>query len=331
VHNGSPVQSPDDAYFGASSRNANGEATPTYYDRPMLKAPHWEWNVVTYLFLGGIMGGLGLIQLLCDSSSNDERLLKRTTRVTSFALAAVNPAILITHLGRPERFLNMLRVVKFKSPMSLGVWGLVLYSGAAGANTVRELAVSGVLPRWMRFLAPGLLAPAQALLGAFTAGYTGVLLSATANPFWASGKRHIPALTVSSGVGSACALSTLLSTFEGNHAVTHKLERLEMVASVAELALLVHFERSAGAYGKPFFEGARGQKLRTYTIGLGLVAPLALSVLGGVVKLPRPIDAVRSTVSSVLTLVGGYIFRNELIEAGKASARDPRAAFVQPK
>ena len=48
----------------------------------------------------------------------------------------------------------MLRIVKFKSPMSMGVWGLVLYSGAAGTNVMRALALHGVLPRWMRFLAP---------------------------------------------------------------------------------------------------------------------------------------------------------------------------------
>jgi formate-dependent nitrite reductase membrane component NrfD len=304
---------------------------PTYYDRPMLKAPHWEWNVVTYLFLGGIMGGLGLIQLLARSDRPEERRLKRTARITSFVLAAANPGILITHLGRPERFLHMLRIVKIKSPMSLGVWGLVLYSGAAGANVVRELVVIGTLPRWMRFLAPGFLAPAQALLGAFTAGYTGVLLSATANPFWGSGKRHIPAVSVCSGLSSACALSGLLSTIEGNQTVLHKLERLEMVAAVAELAILNDFERRSGRYGKPFFTGAHGRRLRTYTVAAGIVAPLALNVLGGLVKFPKPVNALRVAAASMLTLVGGYILRQCLIEAGKDSARDPQVAFRQPE
>ena len=296
----------------------------------MLKAPHWEWNVVTYLFLGGIMGGLGLIQLLARADHPEERVLKRTARIASFALAAANPGILITHLGRPERFLNMLRIVKFKSPMSLGVWGLVFYSGAAGANVVRELALVGTLPRWMRYLAPAFLTPAQALLGAFTAGYTGVLLSATANPFWGSGKRHIPAVSVCSGLSSACALSSLLSVIEGNQGVLHKLERLEMVAGAAELVLLNHFERNSGDYGKPFFEGERGRKLRTYTIGAGIVAPIALNLVGSVVKLPKPVNALRVAAASVLTLVGGYMLRQCLIEAGKASARDPHVAFKQP-
>ncbi len=323
---------PDDALMGAASRNGRTEAVvPTYYERPMLKAPHWEWNVVTYLFLGGVMGGLGLIQLLAHPERDDERRLKRTARYTAFILAAANPAILITHLGKPERFLNMMRIVKIKSPMSLGVWGLVFYSGAAGANVVRELAVDGVLPRWMRFVAPGFMAPAQALLGAFTAGYTGVLLSATANPFWGSGKRHIPAASVCSGLASASALASLLSTLEGNHAAVHKLERLEMVAGAAELLVLNDFKRASGEYGKPFFEGKRGERLRTYTVLAGTLAPMALNALGQMVKLPKPIDAVRTTVASVLTLVGGYILRDSLIEAGKASARDPKAAFRQPR
>lgn len=326
------IPSPDDAFLGAASRNGEQRATiPTYYDRPMLKAPHWEWNVVTYLFLGGIMGGLGLIQMLARTQLKSERKLKRTVRITSFALAAANPAILISHLGRPERFLNMLRIVKFKSPMSLGTWGLVLYSGAAGANVVRELAVQGRIPRWLRFFAPGFMTPAQALLGAFTAGYTGVLLSSTANPFWGSGKRHIPAMSVCSGVASACALSSLLSTIEGNTEPLHRLERLEMVAGAAEILILTDFERRHPEYTKPFFKGKRGEKLRTYTMMAGTLGPIALNLLGGAIKLPRPVDALRVAAASILTLVGGYVLRESLIEAGKASARDPHAAFRQPK
>jgi formate-dependent nitrite reductase membrane component NrfD len=306
--------------------------TPTYYERPMLKMPHWDgWNVVTYLFLGGVMGGLGVIGVLANPKHESDRKLKRTLAVTALVLSAACPSVLVTHLGRPERFLHMLRIVKIKSPMSMGVWGLVLYSGAAGMNAARELALAGAIPRWTRFLAPGIFAQLQALFGAFLMGYTGVLLSATANPLWSSGKRHIPVAFVCSSMSSACALSSLLSTLEGNSEATHRLERFEMLASAAELVALMSFERHAGKYGRPLFSGPAGDRLRTYTTQAGILAPLALNLLGAIVPLPKPVNAVRTVIASVLTLVGGYNLRNTVIGAGRLSVQDPHAAFVQPK
>jgi formate-dependent nitrite reductase membrane component NrfD len=292
--------------------------TPTYYDRPLLKMPHWDgWNVVTYLFLGGVMGGLGVIGALASSKRESDRKLKRTLAVTSLVLSVACPSVLVTHLGRPERFLNMLRIMKFKSAMSLGVWGLVFYSGAAGMNALR--------------IFPGFFSRVQAMFGAFLMGYTGVLLSATANPLWSSGKRHIPAAFVCSSMSSACALSSLLSTLEGNTEVVHRLERLEMIASVGELAVLMHFEQTAGDYGKALFKGAHGERLRTYTVRTGILAPLALNLLGTLVPLPKPVNALRTVVSSVLTLLGGYVLRDTVVHAGRTSVNDPRVAFIQPQ
>jgi formate-dependent nitrite reductase membrane component NrfD len=312
--------------------SGRSDPPPTYYDRPLLKMPHWDiWNVVTYLFLGGVMGGLGVIGALANRDTESDLKLKRTLAVTAFFLAPACPAVLITHLGRPERFAHMLRIVKFKSPMSLGTWGLVVYSGAAGMNLVHTLARSGALPRWMRGVAPGIFGSLQALVGAFLMGYTGVLLSASANPLWSSGKRHIPVAFVCSSMSSACALASLLSIAESNSEVTRKLEKLEMIASTAELVSLLSFEKHAGDYGKPLFTGAAGERLRTYTVGAGIVAPLALNLLGEVLHLPKPVDCMRTLISSVLTIVGGYALRQTVVGAGRASANDPRAAFEQPR
>ena len=301
------------------------------HEKPILKAPEWNWKVSTYLFLGGIMGGLGLLSIVARPDRDDERRLRRMVRFSSFALAAANPAILITHLGRPERFHHMLRIVKYKSPMSLGVWGLVLYSGAAGANVVRELAETESLPRWTRHIAPAFATPLQALMGAFTAGYTGVLLSASAIPVWAAGKRHIPAASVCSGLGGACALASLLALLDGNDAVAPKLERLEMIASTAELYILNDFRRKGGRYVEPLFEGPIGKRLDANTIARGIALPIALNVLGEFVGLPKSLDRVRRIAASVLTLVGGYVFRDCLVESAKVSARDRDAALVQPQ
>ena len=302
-------------------------ASPTYYDRPLLKKPHWEWEVITYLFLGGVMGGSGILVALADEDG-DDAALARTARYTAFVLAATCPVVLIKHLGRPERFLNMLRIFKYKSVMSMGVWGLIGFSAPATIAAAAQLARDGVFPRplgFVRHFAPRVVVnPALLVLGGFISGYTGVLLSATAIPLWATGKRHIPVMSVCSGLAGACAANNaLLAIFGGNASTSHKLDRLETVAAFAELATLVAFRAHAGDTGKPMFAGPRGAKLRDVTAIGGIVAPALLNAL--------PFHARWKTVlASALTLAGGYVLRETLIEAGKESADDPRVSSRQP-
>ncbi len=151
------------------------------------------------------------------------------------------------------------------------------------------------------------------------------MISATAIPFWAIGKRHIPAISVCSGLAGACALnSALVALRAGNAATLRKLERLEMLAGLGELALLLAFARHAGPLGKPMFAGRQGRKLRAFTMAGGIVLPAALNIL--------PLHGRWKTfATSGLTLVGGYILREAFIEGGKASADDPRAASRQPE
>jgi formate-dependent nitrite reductase membrane component NrfD len=303
-------------------------ASPTYYDRPMLKKPHWEWEVVTYLFMGGIMGGSGMLVFVADHERDTS--LERNARYIAFVLAATCPLVLIKHLGRPERFHHMLRIFKLKSVMSMGVWGLIGFALPATAAALGQAATDGLVPdrvRWLHRLAPrAVLDPLTALLGAFIAGYTGVLISATAIPIWAIGKRHIPAISVCSGMAGACALNAAILAFmpRPQQRSIDKLERLELVAGLAELALLLAFERHAGALGAPMFAGTAGRKLRGFTMLGGIAVPALLNL--------SPVHGRAQTLlAAVLTLLGGYVLRERLIEGGKASADDPRAATRQPE
>ncbi len=275
---------------------------PDYYGRPVLKAPHWGWNVVTYLFLGGVTGGLGIIAALADPKDESGLKLRKTARYTALAVAAANPVILISHLGRPERFLHMLRTFKPGSPMSLGVWGLVAYSATAAATTVIE---------------DDRLTALQALLGAYLAGYTGVLLSATAVPLWGAGKAHIPAASVCSGIASACALVSAISCMTGNSEAVRKLERFELVATAGEVAVLVHFSMAGGP--------------RVGRLASRVAVPLALALVGNLVHVPERYGRMRTLLASALTMTAGYLFRNALIAEGIASTKDPGAGFRQPE
>jgi len=293
------------------------EPAVSYYGQPVLKRPRWGWNVVTYLFLGGIMGGSSLIAALADAgASQSQRRLVRNANRTSLALSIICPLVLISHLGRPERFLHMLRILKLKSPMSLGVWSLVAFS------TIATASVAGLSPPGIVFV--------QAVIGSFIAGYTGVLISATAIPIWAKGKRHIPAVSVCSGIASAAALQSLLLVREGDDA-REKLERLELAASAAELLILLDFRRYAGDYGAPMYTGPRGERFRALTLMAGLTVPLILNSSRAVLKVRGTLGRVLTVLSAAMTLLGGYVLRETLIEAGKTSADDPRAAFAQPE
>ncbi len=322
---------PDEAFAGAASGDGRAPGV-SYFNRPLLKKPHWEWNVITYLFLGGIAGGSGMLAALSQRSGDTP--LERSSRYLSLGLAAVCPALLISHLGRPERFHHMMRIAKIKSPMSLGVWGLVGFSGFAGLNAVAQLARDNILPQWVARLEPRpIVAPMQALFGMFIAGYTGVLLSATAIPIWGKGKYHIPAMSVASGIAGSCAINSIaLCLDKQGGAAQHKLEKLEAIAGIAELGVLLHFKSYAGTTGKPMYEGLHGDRLRTWTMIGGIIAPLLLnlpSLLSR--KHDRRPSMLRTLIAGGLTLAGGYILRQALIESGKLSADDPAQAFYQPK
>jgi formate-dependent nitrite reductase membrane component NrfD len=325
---------PDDSYNGAASQRGGGaESEVTYYGRPMLKAPHWDHTVTIYLFLGGIMGGSAILAMLADGKTGNERKLARNAKYASFLLSALAPGVLVTHLGRPERFHHMMRVVKVKSPMSLGVWGLIAFSTLAAPNAMAQAARDGLLPRWIAYLGPRFLNLPQALLGGFIMGYTGVLISATAIPLWAKGKYHIPAMSVCSGLAGACALQSLLLVRSHAPDTITRLEKLEALASAAEAAVILDFKRYSAQFGKPMFEGSRGGKFRTGTLLAGIAAPLVLNA-AALFKKPanqKKHSVFKTLLASGLTLVGGYILRETLIEGGKLSADDPTVASRQPE
>src|SRR5262249_57882538 len=119
------------------------------------------------------------------------------------------PPLLIADLGRPERFLHMLRVFKPSSPMNLGAWAL---TGFGIPVTYLALAQSPELvPRPFRPLLRWLPSRFVALLGLPSAfimlSYPGVLLATTSTPIWTHTRMLGALLASSSMVTSAAALA----------------------------------------------------------------------------------------------------------------------------
>ena len=315
-------------------RTTADEARDSYYGVPAIHAPHWGGLIVGYFFLGGISGASYAIASLSRLvGPPQDRGIVRAGRYLSFATLIPCPVLLILDLGRPERFHHMLRVVKLRSPMSVGTWGLTIFGLFSVLSAFLQAAEDGLLgngglDRAVRSQPARGIGAVGTVPAIFVAGYTGVLLAATAVPLWAKNALLLGPLFLSSAFStatSAIALALALSRSAGEETL-HRLERLERVAMLSELGLLIASGVRLGETAKPVTEGRTGALLRYGTVGAGLLLPLAL-------QLARPLGLVRSTgavtpLASLLVLAGGFILRYVAVVGGHASADDPRATFA---
>jgi formate-dependent nitrite reductase membrane component NrfD len=308
---------------------------PSYYDYPVIKQPTGTWEIIWYFFFGGLAGGCYVIATFAALfGSKEDRAVARAGYYLSLLALLPCPPLLIKDLGRPERFLHMLRMFKVKSPMSMGTWALVSFSLFSGLMAVIQVARDGILGRWwgarlLAALPQHLLALPGTLFGVFLSGYTGVLLTATSVPLWSRSK-VLGGVFLSSSASTSAALISLVLRVTGAPAHTlHKLERLEWTAMLLEMTGLLVFLRGSGRAARPLVGTAPGEHGRTFwsaVFGGGLFLPWlvqSFSLLSGRRKNKR--NNVRGIVLSLLALTGGYFLRRTMIEAGHTSSRDARA------
>ena len=245
---------------------------PGYYGQPIVKPPVWTWQIGLYLFVGGTAGMSGVLALagLLNGQPLD---FVETALGVALAGALVSPVLLIWDLGRPTRFLNMLRVFKWRSAMSMGVWTLLLFSNFAGAALVVVLArgylatLGGPMTALSDLLAFALVA-GTALSGVILATYTGVLLGATAVPVWSAHHRLLPFHFGIVGLGSAAAILELLGfRIPPLNAIGVTVAAVEIVVG----AWIELGRRSATT--RAIHEGTPGQLLRAAGV---LTAPVPL-------------------------------------------------------
>ena len=324
-----------DAVAGALGRNDGGfgRAQESYYGHPVVRKAHWRWEIEYYFWIGGIMSGSALIGAFVEHfGDEDDKPLVRNARYLALLGATVSGGLLVKDLGRPERFLNMLRIVKLGSPMSVGAWTLAWFSASAGLSVADQVVRDGLFPFDPVFFIPVWMRDASlALSSALMGGYTGVLVAATAIPVWYEGRRHLPALFVSSAAATACSANALLLAISGGSPrALAKLERLETIAALTELSLLIHYERTVGKAAAPLFAGPVGRELKRWTMLAGTIAPLLLNATAwfesGDAHAAAPKKGIpwKTVAASALTLYGGLVLRKCVLEAGRASADDPK-------
>lgn len=340
---GSPERLPPSARIPEilPSTTPRGAAEDGYYNVPMLKPPTWRWHIALYFFFEGISAGSYLLATLADLFGKGRfRRLTRRGYYTSFLSFLPCPPLLIADLGRPARFLHMLRVFKPSSPMNVGSWALSAYSAPLSLLVVRQLIEDvSIAPRlFPRRSGQALLVPRQPfvlrmglrLLEAMgipfaltMASYPGVLLSTTSTPLWCK-SRWLGALFSCSAIGTGAAATSLALALRStdNDRAQAILEKIEQLAGVCEGVALVGYLTTSRETAKPLVKGRYRWHFWVGAVGVGLVLPTLLRARAA--KQPKK-RSTTSLLSSVCTLVGGLALKWAVTYAGRLSAQDGAA------
>jgi formate-dependent nitrite reductase membrane component NrfD len=265
----------------------------------MLKVPGWEMSIIWYFFLGGIAGGAYFTAAIADNfGSRRDHAVARVGYLLSLPLVAVCGLLLIIDLGVPARFMNMMLHFKFWDPMSIGAWAVGVFGAFTFVSSVLSFTTSESVAAFRRKISL-----IGMLFGFFLAGYTGVLLSNSALPFWAD-SRLMGALFLASGGSTGMAAVALIMFITGGSIgeTWHKIEVADRFSMLVEMLVLAIFLALLGSAAQPITSGHLGPLFWGGLVGAGLILPLVLNLFGGRVR-------ALGVVSAVLVLVGGFILR----------------------
>jgi hypothetical protein len=288
---------------------------PGYYGQPVVRPPVWTWEIPVYFFVGGLAGMSAVIALGAVLFHHAD--VTRTAMWVAAIGAVLSPVLLILDLGRPHRFIHMLRVFKPQSAMSMGAWilagfGMCVVPGLIALELHALHVFTGAIDQILR-IAAGVFIFGSAIFGALLATYTGVLIGATAIPAWFLHHLLLPIHFGVAGLGSAAAMLELLG-----HRIA-PLNAIGFVAAAVETVLLIWLSLDKhGAADRAIHEHRSGWLIR---LGEILTGPLAL-VLRLIGLIP---------FAAISFLLGALVSRFGWIAVGRVSGSDSEAVFASQK
>jgi formate-dependent nitrite reductase membrane component NrfD len=298
-------------------RTLQGERS--YYGQPVIKEPIWHPEIPWYFFTGGLGGASAGLAWLAGLRGN--RVLARRAWTIGLAGVTASPVLLIADLGVPSRFLNMLRMFKVTSPMSVGSWILVGSGATTGVATLHALLDPSPglrrprrRSRLLRMLGPpaSLARPAAAALGLPLSTYTGALIAQTAVPAWHEARRELPVLFAAGAAASAGAAATAATPV----AFAGPARRLAVLGSAAELLSVVLVEQRLGEMAEPYHTEAAGAYGR---LARALTAAGAFAISARASR-----SRTAAVAGGAMVLAGAVCERWSVFKAGFQSARDPK-------
>jgi formate-dependent nitrite reductase membrane component NrfD len=287
-----------------------GTNMDSYYGRPIVKEPVWQPEIPFYFWTGGIAGASSALHGVARLTGNGP--LARSALYIGAAADAVSPLLLISDLGRPERFLHMFRVFKVTSPMSVGSWILLASGGAS--NTAAVLELLGILKpvKWAAELVSFVSGPPLAT-------YTGALVANTSIPVWSEARDELPWLFGASAAACAGAAAAIATPVED----AGPARRAAIGGSLAALGLTAYMQRKLGLVGEVYTQGEAGR--------YGRIAKAATAAGAALIAARGKRSRAAAAAGGALVLGGELALRWSVFRAGFQSAADPKYTVLTQK
>jgi formate-dependent nitrite reductase membrane component NrfD len=294
-------------------------------DTFFTESPDWSWPIAVYFFVGGLAGGAAFIGAFLDLFGDPaDKPAARIGHLLAAPLIAIGGVILVADLKRPERFWHMILqsetyrpMFKWYSAISFGVWVVGAFTVVSGLVFLGVLAEFRWFPdglRWLRNLHEGalgqILTALSGLLGLFTAGYTGVLLSDSNRPLWGD-STLLGILFLLSGVSAAAALITLIAWRRAYPGTLRWLGFMDTYSSILELAVLVVMVVALGSVATEVWDNIWGILLAVGAVLAGILIPLALHLR------PRLIGSLTVPSAALLVIAGSFCLRLAIVMASE--------------
>lgn len=285
----------------------------TYFETPLLHEPVWKWMIAGYYYVGGLTGASLVLSAAAqlDEANASKTLMRRCTWIGVSGTFA-SALLLIYDLGRPERFLNMLRVFRPTSPMNVGAW-ILQGASASAMGTLLFRGRGGFAGKFGNFCGY-----VGGLFGAALATYTGVLVGNTAVPVWQESRRMLPVLFAGGAMASVGSAFNLLAANQEEARVANRFGTLGQIVDLSAGLAMECRASQVEQVGQPFRGGISGILWRAATVLTA--ASLLINLLPGRSKKKR-------VAAGVLGTLGAIAMRFSIEQMGKTSARDPRASF----
>ena len=319
-----------------------------------MREPVWEFLIVNYLFLGGLSAGIFFVSAFCTWLQTDGKpAYPRIARAGALLApwpVSLGSLLLIFDLGKWWRFWKLFAIFRWESPMSIGSWLLLVFTGITLVNLYAWLTeterdrIFALLPAKLPFRQRlldlhTLLATwrrALAMSGfPFAVGvgiYTGVLLGAVqSRPFWNTNLVAQLFLFSALSTGTAALiLARALASGPKDLAEFKFLYTLDICLITLEffivLPYLIHGQLSVLAVREALGLILGGPFTLAFWVlfmGTGLLLPLAIELwefrpvlLGrGALHISQNL----ALAAAGLVIFGGYVLRYVFVFAGQAS------------